>query len=70
MVCHEYFTILLRNLHQGIEVESSLSASPHHGVRRLVVLISRVFLLLYKQEHSALQLDVISGCLLMILKTD
>ncbi len=34
------------------------------------VLISRVFLLLYKQEHSALQLDVISGCLLMILKTD
>ena len=36
MVCHEYFTILLRNLHLGIGVESSLSGSPHHWVHHLV----------------------------------
>lgn len=34
------------------------------------VLTSWVFILLYKQEHSAPELEVISGWLLMILKTD
>lgn len=33
------------------------------------VLINWVFIVLYKQEHSAIQLEVISGWLLMILKT-
>lgn len=36
MVCHEYFTILLRNLRPGIRVESSLSASPRRWVQRPV----------------------------------
>lgn len=70
MVFHEYFTTLLRNLCPGIGVESSTLHPISTGSYTWSALINWVFLLLYKQEQCTQEWELISGWLLMILKTD
>lgn len=55
---------------QGLELKAPTLHPLITGSGAWAVLISWVFILLYKQEQCAPELEVISGRLLMILKTD